>query len=597
MPKGSMAQRRRDFVGAIADLGGGNAIAHFFAWLICGAIVILTLCTFWMTFIPGLPFNPGWTLSNYSDVLTSSLFTEVLPNTLLVGFGTTAMALFFGIPLAWLLNRTDIPWRSLFVTMIAITVVMPGLVKAMGWIILLSPQVGLLNKLLINLTGSESVVLDVNSLAGIAFVQGLMLTPSLFFLISGPMRSFDPALEEAGQVVGANRFKILMRITSAVLWPAILGAAIYVFMTAIAMFEIAGILGGLSENKILATELFLAIQPSEQSSQIRYGIAGVYGVLIILPCLVALYYYFRSVKEAHRYATITGKGFRPKTFELGRLKYPALAFVWVYLSLSVFLPLLVLIWTSLLPSLRFPSRSAISLLSLRWYKDVFLLVGGYEVIGNTIVLVVTASASVLFFSVMLSWIVVRTNLKTRRVLDTIAMLPHAIPGLAFAFGLMIIGILLARWAPWLPLYNTVWIIVLANVMHSISYATRITNAAFVQVGKELEDAAIICGATKWTCFLRVMIPLISPSLVYAGVWTGLLVMREVGMALLLVGPRNKVLSTQIWVLWRQGNLAEASALSVVLVLIMALIILSVYQITGTLGQHRHERLVLGTSQA
>jgi iron(III) transport system permease protein len=205
---------------------------------------------------------------------------------------------------------------------------------------------------------------------------------------------------------------------------------------------------------------------------------------------------------------------------------------------------------------------------------------------NTLLLVVGSSTLVLLFSFMVSWVVVRTKLRSRRIVDTIAMLPHAIPGIGFAFALLIAGIMAAKWFPALPFYNTVWIIIVGNVLNRLSYATRITNAALIQVQQELEDAAMICGARKWVSMWRVMVPLIRPSLVFAGLWTALLVFREVSMALLLIGPKNKVLATQLWILWRQGNLSQAAALSIVLIIITGLLILLVQRATGRVGEAR-----------
>ncbi|MBI4526262.1 MAG: iron ABC transporter permease [Deltaproteobacteria bacterium] len=588
-----VSRRRERAVEAVGDLISGNSIAVFFAWLISGAILALSLLILWMTFIPGLPFEAGFSLANYAEVFGSEHLWAIVSNTIRVGIGTVGITLFFGIPLAWLLNRTDIPMRSLFITMLAVTVIMPGLVKAMGWIMLLSPQVGLINRLLMELFGLQAAPFDINSVWGISFVQGLMLTPSMFFLISGPMRSLDPALEEAAEVVGANRWKTLLWVTSPMLWPAILGGTIYIFMTAIAIFEVAGLLGGLSENRVLATELFLAVQPFEGSLEIKYGVAGVYGLLIMTPSVVALFFYFQSIKQAHRYAVITGKGYRPKTFALGRARYPAVLFVVLYLSLAAFLPFLVLLWASLLPSLRMPSVEALSLVSLRWYQEIHYVVGGFDIIKNTAILVIASSVLVLFFSFMVSWVVIRTRNRMRRFIDTVAMLPHAIPGIGFAFALLIVGILATKWFPAIPFYNTVWILVAGNVLHRLSYATRITNAALIQIQQELEDAALVCGARKWVSMWRVIVPLVRPSLIFAGMWTALLVFREVSMPLLLIGPKNKVFATQLWILWRQGDLSQASALSIVLIFIMGLFILLLQKATGRIGEARAAPQLVG----
>jgi len=531
-------QRQGKMADALASVSESNAVPHFFAWLICSAIAVLMLVILWMTFA-----------------------------------------------IAWLINRTDIPFRSLIFTFLAITVIIPGLVKAMGWIMLLSPRAGLINRFLMGLLNLEVAPFDIYNIWGMAFIQGLMLTPTLCFLISGPMRTIDPALEEAAEVVGANRWKTLLWVTFPMLWPGILGGIIYVFMTAIALFEVASLLGGLGEHPVLATELFLAVQPHE-GADVRYGVAGIYGLLIVIPSLIALFFYFRSIQQAHRYVAITGKGYRPKIVNLGRSRYPALLFVFLYVALAVFLPLLALLWASLLPSLRMPSVQALSLVTLQNYKDIFYISGGFHVLRISTVLVVSVSFLVLFFSFMVSWIVVRTHLRTRRMLDTIAMLPHAVPGLGWAFALLIVGIMVYKWLPWLPFYNTIWIIIAGNVLNRLSYATRITNAALLQVGQELEDAALICGANKWKSMWRVMVPLIRPSLVYAGLWTGLLVFREVSIALLLRGPDNVVLATQLWNVWWRGDLSEASAMSIVLVLIMSSLILILYGTTGRVGEVR-----------
>ena len=591
------AQRleRSEWIGwasrALDKLTGGNALALFFAWLICGAVIAVSSVIFWASFNPGSAFQVRLSLASYAETLNRDLFTQVIPNTVMVGLGTMIIALFFGFPLAWLFNRTNTPLRSFCITLIAVSVIVPGFVKAMGWIILLSPQIGLINQLLIKLFNLKQAPFDINSIGGIVFIQGLMLTPTLFFLLSGPMRSIDPALEEAATVSGARGWKGARWITLALLRPAVLGGIIYTFMTAIAIFEVAGLLGGFGPRPVLATKLFMSVRAPTGFQLVDYGVAGVYGLLIAIPSLVALYFYFRTIQQSHRYAVVTGKGYRPKAYDLGRFRYAGLIFAFLYMSLAVFLPLLVLVWLSLLPSVRMPSIEALSLVSLQWYRDILFIVGGFDVIRNTVVLVLATSVLVLFFSFMVSWIVVRTRLPARRALDTIAMLPHAIPGLGFAFGLLVIGLLAARWLPELPFYGTVWIIVAANALNRLSYVTRITNAALIQISQELEDAASVCGARRWIIMWRVVVPLVGPALMFAGLWTALLVFREVSMALILLGPDNKILATQIWALWVDGgHLSQASALSVVLVAVMAALLMIIQLATGRIGEERQAAL-------
>jgi iron(III) transport system permease protein len=562
----------------------------FFAWFGCAVVLLLVLFVVWMSFVAGVPTEPDLTLQNYIDAFDGYLFQRVIPNTAIVGLGTVAVVLFFSVPLAWLLHRTDVPYRELWITLIAVAVIVPGFLKAMGWIMLLSPKIGLINKFVMYAFGLSEAPLAIDNVWGVAFVQGLMLTPTMFFLLAGPVRSMDPSLEEAAQVSGATVWRTMWWVSLPVLWPAILGGAIYTFMTSISIFEVAALLGGIGKTPVLATELFLNVRPLQVESMIpRYGMSGVYGLMIAVPSFVALYYYLRVIERGHRYVVVTGKGYRPRDFELGRGRLLASAFVGLYLLLAVLLPLLVLVWASLLPRLTMPSLEALSLVSLRWYSGVMDVIGGVDVIWNTMLVTILTPVVVLVFSFMISWVVVRTRVRGRKLIDLIAMLPHAIPGLGFAFALTVVAIVAAKWAPWLPLYQTIGIIILANVINRLSYVTRITNAALLQVGRELEESAQVCGARRLGTMWWVVAPLVRSSLVFGGLWTGLLVFREVSMPLMLAGPRTQVLSVRIWQTWEQGHLSEASALGVVMVLVMGVVV--------TLAQRRWGlRLAEGNSR-
>ena len=302
--------------------------------------------------------------------------------------------------------------------------------------------------------------------------------------------------------------------------------------------------------------------------------------MIAVPSLIALYYYLRVIEKSHRYVVVTGKGYRPADFELGRGRGIALGFVIFYLLLAVLLPLLILVWASLLPYLAMPSADALSLVSLKWYRGIVNVIGGMDVVVNTVVLTVVTPAVVLFFSFMISWVVVRTRVRGRKVVDLIAMLPHAIPGLGFAFALTVAAIIAAKWVPWIPLYQTLGIIVIANAVTRLSYVTRITNAALLQIGKELEESAQVCGARRLGTMWWVVAPLVRSSLVFGGLWTGLLVFREISLPLMLAGPESQVLSARIWAKWESGALNEASALGVVMVIAMAAILLIAHRMIG-----------------
>lgn len=546
------------------------------ASLALSVVVVLLLFVLYMTFVPGLPIDPGLTLAHWADTFSSHMFTQVIPNTLIVGIGTVLVATFFAFPISWLLNRTNLPLRNTFITLMAIVVVVPGFTKAMGWIMLVDERIGVANTALASLLGVDSIPITlVNSRLGIAWVMGLMLAPMIFFLMSGSMRAMDPTLEEAAEVSGLGPAQRLMRVTLPLVWPAVLAGMIYTFMTAISIFEVPALLGAAGGKvPVLATELFYAVKPGgNELGDVRYGAAGVYGVLIAIPGSLGLYFYLKMLTRARRYEVITGKGYRPRDMDLGRARWPAFGFVVAYLALALILPMAVLLWASLLPILQMPSPAAFAKVSLANYQNLFVNLGGAPVLGNTIVLVIGVALLVTFFGLMISWVVVRTQVRLRKVIDVIAMLPHAIPGLAFAFALAMLGIVIDKWTTAIALTETLTIILVANVITWLSYGTRVTNSALVQIQRDLEDCGKVCGLTSNAIMSTIIVPLIKPSLVFVALWTALLTSREVTMALFLSGPSNQVLSVSIWRLWNNGVTGVAAAGAVAMVSVLGVVTL------------------------
>lgn len=546
-------------------------------------IVALLAFVLYMTFVPGLPTEPGFTLRHWALALDARLWTTVIPNTMIVGFGAILIASFFALPLAWFLNRTSLPMRTVFTTLIAVVAIIPGFILAMGWIMLLDERIGLLNLLIARVTGLESVPLSVkNNPYGIAWVMGVILTPPIFFMLAGPMRALDPALEEAANVAGFTAWKTVMRVSLPLVWPGILGALIYTFMTAVSIFEIPALLGAASGKvPILSSEIFFAVRPGGPlTATFAYGAAGVYGILLAVPSLAALYIYLRMLARSERYWVITGKAYRPREITLGRAKWLGLALVASYLMLAAILPLCVLVWSSLMPVLQLPTAESLAKVSLRNYSGLLETLGGFAVIRNTVSIVLMVSLSVCFISFMVSWVVVRTRFRLRKLLDMLAMLPHAIPGLAFAFALAMGGILCSVYFPSLPVSGTLGIIVVAHVINRLPFGTRITNAALAQLHPELEESAQVCGMRNTILMRRIVLPLVKPSLLYLAIWTAMLSFQEVTMALFLSGPHNQVLSVSIWELWEGGNIGRASAGAVAMIAVTGSLMLIIFKITS-----------------
>jgi len=549
------------------------------AWLPLALVVALTLLIFYLSFIPRLPTEPGFTLDHWRGITGGYIVQKVIPNTFGLGVGALAVALFFALPLAWLLNRTTLPYRETMTALVGICLAVPSFVVAMAWIILLNAEAGFVNNLFARWLGVAMPLSASGNLFGISWVLGLVLSPGVFFLISGPIRQLPASFEEAALVTGATRWKTVVRITLPLVWPGILGGIIYFFMTAISIFEVPAMLGARGgQVPVLSTELFFAVHPA--TGLPSFGAAGVYGVLITGFSLWSLYFYHRVISSAHRYSVISGKGYQPRLTQLGRWAYLAWVFAAIYFLFALILPLLIMIWLSLLPILKEPSLSALSLISFDNYGNFVLLIGGVDVIWNTAWLVGGTTLLVIFFSFLISWYVVRSHLRVGKIMDTVALLPHAIPSVALAFSLFMAGLVFYKWIPWLPLYGTIGIIVIAHLISRISYGTRVMNAALLQVHSELEESARVCGAREGTVMWKILVPLVRPSIFSVGILTALLSFREVTMALLLSGPENAVLATRVWLLWQGGRLTEAAAGAVILAIVSMILVVALLAMQG-----------------
>lgn len=508
----------------------------------------------------GIPGQGGpLTFDNYTRAYTDPIVLQVLLNTFLFAVGTVLVTLLFTLPLVWLFNRTDLPGRrGIFVFLIAGFLV-PVFLRAIGWILLFSPEVGMLNTLARSLFGVERPIFSIYNLPGMAFVQGLSLVPASFFMLSAAFRAMDPALEEASYISGASRLRTILRINIPVSWPAIAAVMVYMLMLAVSLFEVPAIVGWPARIFVLSSLIYFAVTPNVGLP--KYGVAGAYGLLMMVLGLLLAFLYFRVIRETKRYAVITGRGYRPKMLPLGRWRVPALAFVAVYLTLDFVLPFAALLWVSLLPHAQAFSAQALSKLTLVNYRQIPELIGARPFV-NTMILVLLVPTLSMILSIFVSWVVVRQRFRLGGVLDAFAFLPHAVPHILFAVALAYLALLFREV---LSIYGSVFIIVLAHTIAYLAYGSRTMNGVMIQIHHELEESGRVCGSSRLRVLWRIVIPLIAGAVFNAWLWISLLSYREVTMALVLRGPENVVLSTLIWQLWFSGLAPEVGALGVVLI--------------------------------
>jgi iron(III) transport system permease protein len=506
------------------------------------------------------------TLENYVSVYADPATYEILINTVFFAVGSVSVCLFFTVPLVWLLTRTDLPLKKTISVLLIVGILIPVFLRTIAWILLLSPRIGLINKWLMQLFALENAPLSLYNIAGMAFVQGVSFVPGAYFMLAAAYRAMDPALEEAAYTSGVSKFKTFLKINIPITMPAIAAVMVYLFMTAIAVFEVPAIIGLPSRILVLSSLIYSSSSPTIGLPS--YGKAGAYGAVMLVLGLVLAYLYVRLVKHGKKYTVITGRGYRPRELALRGWKWPALAFVFVYLAIEVFIPFLVLLWASLLPYLQLPSAEALGTLTLKHYFDIPARTGALPFI-NTAILMFAVPTATMILSVLISWVVIRTQVSFRGFLDTLAFVPHAMPGILLAVGLAYLGL---AYRAYFPLYGTILIIILAHTINWIAYGTRTTNSVMIQVHRELEEAGKVAGASTPRVIWKIIVPLIAAGIFNSWIWIGMLSYREVTMALTLYTRKNVVISTIVWQFWGSGWIPEVSALGIVLILFALIVV-------------------------
>ena len=534
------------------------------------AILGLIMMVLWMSLRTGVPGQPSaYDLSNYYKLLTDPYNYRVLLSTLVFSGVTIAVSVPLGFVFAWLIERTDMPHKALAMGLLSIGVLFPTFLKAMGWVFLLHPRIGVINIFLMQLFGLKNSPLNIASLPGIGFVQGLTLAPLAYVMISAALRSMNPALVEASSVHGVSKLKTLLRVELPLVWPALFSAVIWMFTIAIAAFDVPAVIGMANNIFTFSTAIYFMINPVEGLP--RYGLSGAYGTIMVVFSLVLMIPYFAALRQSHRYQIISGKSYQTRPIPFGRWRFVGWGVLGIYLLLAFVLPLLAIFWVSLLPYVQVPSWQALSVVSFERYTAFAFDAGILNAGWNTLLLMVAVPTLIVVISSAISWIVTRSRIPGRFILDAIAFLPHPVPNLLFALAIAYVALLVSDIV---PVYGTLYVLMAVYVICWISFGTRVLNNSMIQVHRELEEAAQVAGVPIIQILWKVILPLVRPGLVYVWIWTSLSAYRELTMAVLLASPKNQVLATYIWGQWHGGGLGDAAAIAVMMMTVMSPLVTS-----------------------
>lgn len=546
--------------------------------LVLGFLVIYPLfMLLYGSFKGGPPGSAGqFTVEGYTTAYTALETYKALWTTVWLGAIRAVLAVLIAIVLAWVVTRTDTPWRQGLEVLIWLKFFMPGLPTVIAWTFVAGPQ-GLLNHALKTILPLEKPVFDVYSYGGIIWVSVLGWSALLFILIVPAFRGMDASLEESSRMAGANVVTTLRRVTLPVLAPAILGGLMIVFIRLIESFETELILGYPKGIFVYTTKIwwYIGLTPSNYPMAMSYATV----FLAIVAGLIMLYW--RLLREK-QFVTITGRGFATRPTKLGRWRYATLGFVLLYFGISVLLPLAALVVGSLMKIWGVYMEDPYTL--KHWVGTLdderFLLS-----LKNTLLLgVLSATLGMVLYSIM-SYIVVRTKLSGRKLLDAISWLPYGVPSLVLALGFFWAyfgGMPLLR-----PLFGSLSLMVLVFLVRGLPLGCRVMNGAMFQLGNELEESSRVLGASWVYTFRRIVAPLLSPAFISAWIILFLIATRDLVAVLFLYLPKSRLLSIVIFEYWMQAGYERATAMSLVLTVLSLLVALLAMYL------RRHREMALG----
>jgi iron(III) transport system permease protein len=487
-----------------------------------------------------------------------------------IGFGLVAVvtALLLAIPMAWLVERTDLPGRDSIFALATLTLVVPGFFTAMGWSFLLHPRIGIVNKWLSEVFFIAGPLVNIATIPGMGWVEGLSLSPLAFIMIASSLRAMDPSLEESAQVHGMGLFDRLTKVTFPLLWPGILAAGIYIFAIALGAFDIPAIIG--MRERIFTFSIFVWTQAQPEDVLPNYGVVAASSAFMIAISAPFTWWYLRVIGQSNRYAVVTGRNYRPKRIVLGRWWIAGWAYVGLFVLLTAMLPLLTLAWAAFTPYLQPISLGGLERLTLQNFYTI-PWTGFWKATLNTGLLTLAVPTVTSLLALAISWVVVRSGLRLAPVMDTLAFLPHVIPNLVFAIGAIVVSLF---WiGRYVPIYGTIMILMVTYVVTRLSFATRVYNGALIQLHRELDEAGYVFGLGTLGVLWNIVRPLLAPALLYSWIWMALITYRELTMATLLATGKNVTLPVFIWGIWSSDSLNQAAALSLLLICMLSPLVL------------------------
>ncbi|NWG01784.1 MAG: iron ABC transporter permease [Syntrophaceae bacterium] len=543
----------------------------------------LTICPVAMlllgSFSEGLGAFGTFTLEKYIKSYTDPELIDIIVNTLVFIVGSALVATSLALFLAYLNTRSNIPFKFLFQIISIVPMMIPHILFAVSWALLLNPSNGLINLLLKQMFNLEHSPFNIYSLPGMILVEGLLDLPVAYLIIAPAMASFDISLEESSKVCGSSNLRTLRKITLPILRPAILASITLVAIRSLESFAVPSALGMPGRVYLLSTHIYRIIATGFSAD---YGKAAAVGMSALAASITLIVLYRHLTSEREKYVTISSRGYRPALIDLHGWKVPLFIIVALLCFTLIVLPVLVLLYTSFVPYSMVPSFKAFGMMSLKHWLSILKDPVSLLSLKNSLFLGIVGATLGVILTFFVSYTIVKVRTPASGILESLSFLSFSFPGIVIGVGFMWFFVRT-------PLYATLGSLLIGYIATYLPYGIRPLTSAFVQIHRDLEESSRVCGGGMFYTLRRIVVPLLIPGIVSAWILMASMFVRELSVSVVLSRPGNEVLAVQILRFAEDGLWGKLSALGILMILASTTLVVLASIVGTRLTKLRGER--------
>jgi iron(III) transport system permease protein len=511
------------------------------------------------------------TYQTWLKLVSSPETLSVLSNTILYGIGGASIGAVMAVLYAWIVIRTDVPGKRILVFLPILASVMPMFVKALGWVFLFSPRIGLVNMMFSGLYGSSAVVFNIYTMQGMMFAVGVGGFPLQYLVLEPALRSLNPDCEESSRICGNGLLKTFRKITGPMLLPAILSAFLIHLIMIFENFDYVFLLGGPAGINTMATEVYYYIN---ERSPPDFGSAVAISSIFLIMTFAAFTIYVWVTRRSFRFVTVTGKATHRTHHMLGRWRYAAFALLLFLITISFILPMSTVLLVSVVPYATLTQNFRILSFTLDNFAGALRLPLFYRAITNTILLAIGAGVMTAVMATVLSYASLKGKFRGARLTEYVGAIPLGFPGIVFGLALFWTFLTIPVLSD--LLYGTIFALIIAISITRVPHCMRITSGNLIQLSDELEEASKVTGASSWRTIRKITLPLISRGIFNSFIYTFIHAMREISTIILLLTPGTILVMPLLLFLYGEHatalNLVAAGSVIVSAIMILILVV-------------------------